>query len=57
MTGIRIRDWRPLRKNSLLGFCRAEFASGLVISDITVLTSPRGPWASPPSKPMLNRAA
>jgi hypothetical protein len=55
MNTIRIIDWRPLRRNTLLGFCKAEFPSGVIISDITVLTSPRGPWASPPSKPMLNR--
>jgi hypothetical protein len=52
---VRILDWKPLRKNSLLGFCKVEFPSGLVISDITVLTSPRGPWASPPSKTMVDR--
>jgi hypothetical protein len=55
MNTIKIRDWRPLRKNRLLGFCKAEFASGLIIGDITVLTSERGPWASPPSKPMVDR--
>jgi hypothetical protein len=27
----------------------------MVISDVTVLTAERGPWASPPSKPMINR--
>jgi hypothetical protein len=53
MTGIRILDWRPLRKNSLFGFCKVEFPSGMVIADVTILTSERGPWASPPSKPMI----
>jgi hypothetical protein len=56
MTGaVKILDWRPLRKNSLLGFAKVELPSGMVISDVTILTSERGPWASPPSKPMLDR--
>jgi hypothetical protein len=41
MNTIRILDWKPVRKNSLLGFCRVEFASGLVIGDITILANER----------------
>ena len=52
---LRILEWRPLRKNSLLGFAKVELPSGLVINDVTVLTSERGLWASPPSKPMVDR--
>ena len=26
-----------------------------MISDVTILTGERGPWASPPSKPMIDR--
>jgi hypothetical protein len=56
MTGVfQILDWRPMRKNSLLGFAKVEMPSGLVISDVTILTSDRGFWASPPSKPMIDR--
>ena len=55
MNAIRILDWRPLRKNSLLGFVKIETPSGLVINDVTVLTSERGLWASPSSKPMVDR--
>jgi DNA-binding cell septation regulator SpoVG len=54
-TAARIIEWRPLRKNSLLGFARVGFPSGMVISDVTILSGDRGPWASPPSKPMLDR--
>jgi hypothetical protein len=53
MNTIRILDWKPVRKNTLLGFCKAEFPSGLVIGDITILNGERGPWASPPSKLMI----
>jgi hypothetical protein len=51
----RILDWRPLRRNSLLGFAKVELPSGMIIVDVTILTGERGPWASPPSKPMLDR--
>lgn len=50
-----ILEWRPLRKNSLLGFARVQFPSGLIIADVTVLNGERGPWASPPSKPQIDR--
>ena len=55
MTGFCIRDWRPMLKGLLLGFAKVEMPSGMVIGDVTILTGDRGPWASPPSKPMIGR--
>jgi len=55
MSTMKIRDWRPLRKNTLLGFAKTESPSGMIISDVTVLAGEKGPWASPPSKPMVDR--
>ena len=55
MSAIRILDWRPMRKGSLLGFAKVELSSGMIISDVTILTGERGSWASPPSKPMIGR--
>ena len=55
MSAVLIREWRPMRKNTLLGFAKIELPSGLIISDVTILTGERGPWASPPSKPMVGR--
>ncbi len=52
---LKILDWRPMPRNSLLGFAKVEFPSGLVINDVTILKGERGPWASPPSKPMVSR--
>jgi DNA-binding cell septation regulator SpoVG len=52
---IQIRDWRALRKGSLLGFAKVELPSGMIIADVTILSGDRGPWASPPSKPMIDR--
>lgn len=51
----KILDWRPMARNSLLGFAKVELPSGMVISDVTILSGEHGPWASPPSKPMVGR--
>jgi hypothetical protein len=53
MSTFKILDWRPLAKNSLRGFAKIEMPSGMIISEVAVLTGDRGPWASPPSKPMI----
>ena len=48
MIGVRIVDFRSVRRNSLLGFARVELPSGMVIADVTVMlagTTGR-PWAS-----------
>jgi hypothetical protein len=50
---IQILDWRPMRRNSLLGFAKVQLPSGIIITDVTILGGDRGPWASPPSKPMV----
>ncbi len=55
MSAVQIRDWRPLRKGSLLGFAKVELPSGMVLADVTILVGDRGPWASPPSKPLIDR--
>jgi hypothetical protein len=55
MSGVRLKEWKPMERNALRGFATVEFASGLVINDVSVLVTDGKPWASPPSKPMLNR--
>ncbi len=55
MAPPKILEFRPLAKNSLIGFAKVEFPSGLIISDVTILTGERGPYAMPPSKPMVGR--
>ena len=54
MSQMQIRDWRPMPKNSLIGFGKVERPSGLILCDVTIHISDRGAWASPPAKPMLN---
>ena len=51
----RLISWKPLRRNSLIGFATVELPIGLVISDIPVLTSHNKIWAAPPSKPQLDK--
>ena len=51
----KLLDWREMRRNALLGFAKVEFPSGLILHDVTVLRGQGGPWASPPSKPMVGR--
>ena len=55
MASLKILDWREMRRNSLLGFAKVEFPSGMIVSDVTLLQGEKGPWASPPSKPMIGR--
>jgi hypothetical protein len=55
MSGVRIRDWKPRESNTLSGFCEVEFPSGLIISQVTIHTNHGKWWASPPSKPMIDR--
>jgi hypothetical protein len=44
--------WRPVRKNSLLGFATVRIVElDLAIIDVPVNTSHGKVWASPPSKP------
>jgi DNA-binding cell septation regulator SpoVG len=44
-----------MRKGNLLGFAKVELPSGMVLHDVTILAGEKGPWASPPSKPMIDR--
>ena len=51
MAAMKLLEWRPLTKNSLRGFVSIELPNGLIIKDISVLTSRNGPWCSLPAKP------
>lgn len=51
---MRLVSWKPLAKNSLRGFATVELPIGLQIADIPVLVGKNGPWASLPSKPVLD---
>jgi hypothetical protein len=52
---LRLIDWRPCVKKSLRGFATIELPVGLKIHDVPVLVGPKGPWASLPAKPQIDR--
>lgn len=53
----RLLDWRPLHKNTLLGFAKVQFSSGLIIGEIAVHRSGNRMWAAPPSRPWIENGA
>jgi len=50
-----IEEFVAVERNTLRGFCRVRAPSGLVLHDVSVHRKDNSVWASPPSKPMLNR--
>jgi hypothetical protein len=52
---MRLVAWRPLRKGSLRGFASVALPIGLTIRDCPVLTGPKGPWATLPGKPQVDK--
>ena len=48
-------NWRPLRKGSLIGFVSVSMPSGITIHEVSILETNGRFWASPPSKPMIDR--
>ncbi|MDA8249487.1 MAG: hypothetical protein M0Z28_09920 [Rhodospirillales bacterium] len=55
MAEIVVSEWKPLRKGSLLGFVTVTMRSGLIFREVSVLASHDKVWASPASKPMIDR--
>ena len=55
MATITISDWRPLRKGALRGFASVSMPSGMQLREVSIMQSNGRAWASPPSKPMLDR--
>jgi hypothetical protein len=52
---MRITEFTAVQRNSLRGFCTVVHPSGLILSDVSVHQRDGAAWASPPSKPMLDR--
>ena len=50
-----LRGFRPLVKGALRGFVTVELPCGLVLHDVAIFAGRNGPWASLPSKPVLDR--
>jgi hypothetical protein len=52
-TRSRLLEWRPLRKNTLRGFAKVQFLSGVIIAEIGIHVAGSRAWASPPSRPWV----
>jgi hypothetical protein len=52
-TRLVLRDWRPLRRNTLHGFVDVVLLNGLEIDDIAVHVRGGRAWASLPARPVL----
>jgi hypothetical protein len=55
MSSVVIEEFRSVPKNSLRGFCRARFPSGMVVHEIAVHITDGRAWASPPARAILDR--
>lgn len=55
MDTVTISDWKPLCKGALCSFVTATLPSGMILHEVSVLITNGKTWASPPSKPMLDR--
>ena len=55
MSTIVAEQFREVRKNTLRGFARVRFPSGLILDEVSIHASESGKcWASPPSRPVLD---
>ena len=51
-----IEEYKVVPKNSLRGFARVRLPSGMILHDTGVYYNGETWWASPPSKPVLDRS-
>ena len=52
---IIVDEFTPVTRNTLRGFCKVILPSGMVLSDVSIHLDSGKAWASPASKPMLDR--
>jgi hypothetical protein len=50
---LRLISFKPVRKNSLIGFATIELPIGLKLLDVPVLVSNGKAWAALPAKPRI----
>jgi hypothetical protein len=48
-----LREWRPMRRNTLLGFADITLPIGLQIDDVAVHSRGGRAWASLPARPVI----
>src|SRR4051812_23935601 len=52
---IVIEEWKPRRQNTLVGFAVVRLPSGMKLHDVSVHIMGTKAWASPASKPQIDR--
>lgn len=52
---VTLIAWRPMRKNTLLGFATVRLGRSLTIKDVGLHRSGDRAWAGMPAKPMLGQ--
>jgi hypothetical protein len=52
---ITLLDFKPVRRNTLVGFAKVRIGRALIISDVTVHVSYGRRWAAMPAKPQISR--
>jgi hypothetical protein len=53
--GVTILDWKPVRRNTLRGFCCVEIARiSLRVDDVAIHQKGPSRWASLPNRPMID---
>jgi len=55
MSTITIEEFTPIIRNTLRGFAKVALPSGMILSDVSVHVANGTAWASPASKPVLDR--
>ncbi len=55
-SGPIVEEFKAVRKDSLRGFARVRLLSGMILHDTGVYYNGETWWASPPSKPVLDRS-
>jgi hypothetical protein len=52
-SALRISNFKPLARNTLVGFCSVEHPSGLVLHEVAIHHREGKWWASPSARPIL----
>lgn len=52
---VKVSDWKPINRGALLGFCTVTMPSGMILREVSIFQSDTSLWASPPSKPMIDK--
>ena len=54
-TNMIIKEFKAVTRNSLRGFAEVQMPSGLIFHDVSINCTAGRWWASPASKPVLDR--